>query len=751
MRDQIIVRPNQQLLEADLNNIQGFVQTSMDHVVRDGLGASKRYVGFTSAKAGVAEVSVEPGLLYLGGPVHRADSVKEFDVIGQLPVATKRMAVIVGWGSTSEEDIERRNFRTDVTTNLVEPQDVAMRRSRIANIDIVYGQESASPQLPPIADGLVHIATITLATTGVELVEMNDAAALRSSEDIYALALSNEAWRLIAEPLMSTIRTDLAALAESLRGSSSSRLVEQLTYDVAVLKETAGIDEDAVSYGADRFLTDDEADLLHAQSDCRIEEGLRFNWDGVQEIALSMFNPLDPAATVDAGTGMMLPKYGEVARNIITGFAGDISISQYASQEVTLTQHSTTRTRIRYGQSMKVCTNSNWWNSGIYDPATGIFRLDGEVWQVDEGDLAEAVVNHRMIRVTQFWVDTWQTPYWELITTEQVINGAVIAQTVLNAQGGWYLGSEFEFTTVAADGAVTMAICETIQGAPDMSRVIASVTKQAADLKTRPAKTRFGVPPIYMERGKRYARVLITQGGHRVAIADKNSYQEGTLFSSTDGAWFTGDLDKDLVSVDYFANFANARSVVEFSSISLAGGITDLDMLYDSIVPDGTEIGWEIQPEGQAVWSRLEGGALQSLLYNKPAQVKLRAVFNGTSDVQPMLRLTKSRLRATRSKDTFVGVSSAIVLPAASSNITVTSYLEHFDDGDHTAVISLFDDGDVERAASVVEDLPANKGIRRKATFALGGATASFRIKHAATAASDLDLFHINETVWHGY
>lgn len=269
----------------------------------------------------------------------------------------------------------------------------------------------------------------------------------------------------------------------------------------------------------------------------------------------------------------MLPSYSETERNVITGFAGDIAMSQYASQDVQMRTLTETRTRVRYGQSKQVCTNSSWWSSGLYDPATGIFKRAGEVWEIAVADRANAVINHRMVRVTQFWVDSWQAPYDDFIAVETVVNGAVIAQTVLNAQGGWYLGSSFEFTDVADDGQVTMAICETVLGGPDISRVIASVTVAAVDLKTRPQRTRFGVPPVYMERGKRYARVLITQGAHRVAVADRNAYQEGTLFISTDGAWFHGDLTKDLLGRDHFAVFDQPRTVVELESISLANAL----------------------------------------------------------------------------------------------------------------------------------------------------------------------------------
>lgn len=749
MRNQVIIRPRQQLLDADLNNFQGFTRESFDEALRDGLGTAKRYTGFLAEKIGPAEIRVAPGLLYLGGPVHGKAVDTNFDTIGQLPVAAKKKAAIVGWGTETETDVERRNFRTDVTTNTVEPQDVAVRRARVANIDIVYGQESASPQLPPVDPGYVTIATVDLSTTGVDSVVMNPAAALKSTQDLHTLLKILDDWRAIAEPLLSTLRTDLAALAARLRQLAGIDVLNSLVYDVALLKERAGVDEDAVNYGADHYLIPDEIDLLHAQSDCRVEEGLRFNWDGVAEQALALFNPLDPLAKVDAGTGQLLPKYTEHVRLAVTGFAGDVSMSQYASQQIDYVQREVARRRIRYGDSRKVCTNNSWWRSGSYNPANHIFTRDGEQFEVLNPEIAQ--INHRRVRLRKFWVDEWTEHYWEPVVTEYSVNGALVAQTALNAQGGWYLGSTIQLTQVAADGDITMLLCETLNGAPDVSKVIASVTVPVADLKTYPEKTRFGVPPVYLERGKRYARVFVTQGDHRIALADRNAYLQGSFFVSTDGAYLIGDLEKDVLFEDLYAKFVNPRSAIEFTTVSLAGGVTDLDLLAEQLVPDGTTLAIEVQPEGQTVWTPLDRVEGNSVLYNKPALVRLRAIFLGTSDDQPMIKLTGSRLRATRSKAAFTGVSEVINLGAASDTIAVTSYLEHFDEAKHDCTLALIDPGDVEIAASVIEDSNADRGIRRKATFSLGAAIGSFRIKHTGTAVSDRELYHLNETVWHAY
>lgn len=159
MRNQVIARPRQQLLERDVNNIQTYVRSSMDEGFRAAIGATRRYIGLHSEAIGPAEIRVNSGQLAMQGEFYGLDTAQTFDMISNLPVAAQRKAAIVAWGTETETDIERRNFRTDVSTNQVEPQDVAVRRGRVANVDIIYGLESANPMLPPFDVGYVHVAS----------------------------------------------------------------------------------------------------------------------------------------------------------------------------------------------------------------------------------------------------------------------------------------------------------------------------------------------------------------------------------------------------------------------------------------------------------------------------------------------------------------------------------------------------------------------------------------------------------------
>ena len=99
----------------------------------------------------------------------------------------------------------------------------------------------------------------------------------------------------------------------------------------------------------------------------------------------------------------------------LAGYNGETRMAQYSFETTTITQLTRSRERRRYGSSKTVCTNSTWWRQGNYDPVTGIFRISGESWEVAISDRANAVINHKFIRVTQFWLDTYEEPYWDAV------------------------------------------------------------------------------------------------------------------------------------------------------------------------------------------------------------------------------------------------------------------------------------------------------------------------------------------------
>ena len=105
----------------------------------------------------------------------------------------------------------------------------------------------------------------------------------------------------------------------------------------------------------------------------------------------------------------------------------------------------------------------------------------------------------------------------------------------------------------------------------------------------------------------------------------------------------------------------------DFTTQQLAGGIAAIDILVDTVIPGSCALTYEIQIAG--IWYPL-GSVDQSVLSAGgalPPLVPLRAVFSGTPDAQPCLKITGSSCRISRSKLAFVHISAVRTLPGAGS------------------------------------------------------------------------------------
>jgi hypothetical protein len=125
--------------------------------------------------------------------------------------------------------------------------------------------------------------------------------------------------------------------------------------------------------------------------------------------------------------------------------------------------------------------------------------------------------------------------------------------------------------------------------------------------------------------------------------------------------------------------------------------------------------------------------------------VPLRAVFTGTPDTMPAVRLTGSRVIVSRPKTALTWVSQIRTLPAASASIRVMARLEHFDAAHNTAVGKIrtgAGHNTVVHASSVLDVLTDDGAIERTWVFNLGAGVTSFRKQFEATTDSVHRPFH---------
>lgn len=741
MEKQVIYRNRQELQAADLNNTQGWADEALRHVVTDAISAERHFTGLAVSAGSATEITVAAGRLYDGttGKVYALEDAANHSLFSYLPLANEKWLAISVVGQEEETELEPRDFLVDLQTREVEPQTVAMQSRRTVVVNIAQGLESATPEKPSAPTGYTLLCHVRLSPSGIQELAAADAGELPNLNEIDARLTAAEGWITAAEPRIAHIVSDISGLSAGMAARATMDQTIALALDMAKVKERLEIPDTYVFYGADHYLDETETDDTQVGYAALVDEGVRFPELAAADAELSLFNPLDSGASLSAD-GFLLPAYTEVTRLAVISRAGDVTINGYQYQTVAVTRRYMARERRRCGVARSKSSGWMWWQSGWYDPLTRIFRRSDESWIPDAAYRTRAARYVRHGREQLSWVDRFDRPYWDLNATEHTVQGAVLAQTFLSAQTGWMTSVDLYFTSVAASGSVDVSIVETDNGLPDLNRVLAKVTVAQSAL----AAGWTNIPwerPTYIESGKRYAVVVASGAAHRVAYAAGTEYTQGGLVYMQDGA-FLAESGRDLCMRLNFARFLSPRAVVQLESLQLAGGIHDLDLLYEGFTPEGCELAFEYQLVG--VWYPVREDTVFNL-ETSPPLLPLRAVFIGTTDVMPGLRLTDSVARMARYDTEFVHYSLERSLASPSANITVRVLLEDFDDMDHTCTVSLVVGGSPVAATSTLTEVVDDRSRWLEANFALGAATSAYTIKIEGTTADPYNVFHVAE------
>ena len=709
MEKQVIFRDRQELQSADLNAIGQHAGDAIAHLVLDAVSGALKFTGGAVSAKSATEVDVAALRFYNGGKVYASEQTETLNLFQYLPLVAKKCVAVVVWGEVIDTDVQPRDFLVDLTTGATEPQAVAMARLCKANVNLQPGNESADPQPPVLQTGTLAIALVYLTPGGVERIELQDASRLPTLQGHEQRLFEHEAWRTQAEPRISSIATDLAGLAKKTMSLVGRDTVVELANDVARLKAKVNLPTAYASYESDYYGNTDKSDAAGVGYSAAVRNGLLFPTAGQASVGLALFNPYD-AGIKRSAEDLVLPAYTDRARIQTSGYSGDISASQYQVQSQTIREYTATVWDYTYGWNYNYY--NGWWNSwywNYYGYNWGWYGYYG----------------YRVAR---------QETRYELQTVTTSYNGAIIGQTFLVSNAMWLTKVGLQFTQIGASGDVMVAVCETEGGKPDLLKTLTRVTVARGDLKKYPEETAIPVPPVLLEAGKRYALVLITQGDHRLATVSGNDYTQGTLFFGTDGDYFTGDLTKDLMFTLYAAQFAQPRVEVVLQSVSLAGGISDINIAAPQIVPDGCELRYEIQVGGK--WYPLGDAAMR--LSTLPDIVPLRMVLLGTSDLAPAFSLAPNAITGSRAATSLAHWSTLRTLAAPSSSITVQVVVAQWDAANHTLACEIKSGATTYTpATTVVRDEPDGQAKRFTFTFTPPAiSTYAIKLTGARSAAS---------------
>jgi len=725
----------------DFNNLQDFVQASLDHIVADGISPDRKFAGFEVAQSNTVSIEVDPGRLYSNGMVYVRDTAFTKNFAANLPVATKKHVLVVIYGQEIDTDEGAREFIINEESGQAESATVAQERTRQCAINTMIGAESPDPLDPMIDAGALAVARIVLTTNGVASVEMLVDNKLPSVADLDGRVGDLEIFQQQLGPKVQSIDADIANLKESSRGNVSQAAYGRVLSRVAVLESAAGVPAEAVDSAVDFFLDTDRSNLAHANSNCKVQEGIRFADANNSTKPLALFNPLDSGAKIVGG--VLFPAFTREKRLTVGPRQSEIQVSGLTYATTEMVQKTMSRTRVRYGPEFTVCTNAGWWGAVTDQYVPRTFTHNGETFE-NLGVTWDGPA-HGWVRVRQYWKDVYEEPYWAAVTVGHSVPGAQIAETFLNANDMWLEAIGLIFTKLAPTGTVTIAVCDTIRGMPDLESVISVTTVDRPALALN-AETVIPIQPVFLQGGKRYAFVVITSADHWLATTGGVNFPQGTFFTVIDGAYQQGDGTKDLCFTLYAAKFAQSRATIQLETLQLDGGMAAIDILTDNVRPGSSDLTFEIQIAG--VWYPLaptEQAAL-GVGGSIPPTVPIRAVFTGTPSVMPCLRLTNSTCKVSRPKTTLTHISDVQTLPGVGSDeIVVICRYEYFDAAHHTATTKLRTGAGYNTvvAASGHTDAIAEDGsIVRSWLFALGAPVTSFVVQNEATTDSELLTFH---------
>lgn len=741
-----IIHPNQQITDGDLNDMGEFARTSLDHVVHDCVEPGLKYWGFPVTETGPLEVTVGEGRLIWNGAVYyrNDDGGVVISLADYVPAVTRKIVTIAVWGNQFNTAVQPRTFLVDSETGQTEAEAVATESRRWAEVNAVPGAENANPQPPALGANVLAVAHVLMGPSGIISITPVDDNRVRSVAENAAGIKDLQTWRLRAGTILDTLGTNISGLSERVRTTVKRRDLLEMMRDIARVKYALAFDSSASSYATDYFWSEDDSDTEHADYNSKVFRGLGFPHAAEKTANLALLNPLEDRVKVTSN--FALPTYTPVPRISVVGRDGDIPISQYQHQTVETTQKTMTRLRMQYTDiyDRNVPMELRLIN---YDQALGVYKFNGESWVI-EGDIRYSnygdYFHYADFRQVKF--DYVEEPYWDVVTTSESVSGSVLGQTFLNSQDGWMTHVDLYFTQVAASGNVHVLLTETTNGAPDLSKVIASVTVNQSDIKTYPTATRVPFTPTYLKKD-RYAIVLITQGAHLVAYVQDNKFAEGTLFYSTDGAWFQGDLARDLAMQVHFARFNVTRVEVQIEPFELSGGIGAIDILATAFVPDGCKIVFEIQING--VWRAIQGHET-NILSSLPPLVPARIVFLGTTDLMPGITFgSASRVTTYRLDDEMVHVSKVRDPAGSVDTVEVRTRLVGFDDTKHSLDCVLLKGAgySTEVAADSYEDRETGhpEQIERIFYFDLDPTVDSYKIKLEGETTDAQTTFYVYE------
>ena len=682
-------------LPADFNNIGVFARADAQTLAGSIGGYPLAWARFTIAQPTAVTLSINPGALFQDNVFYSSTGSIAVDVTAYLPVVSndqKWVALLVR--GAHQVDNDNRLFETDVSSGSTVLVSTPVADELTVQIVVQDGLPSPTPIRPSIASTDCCLAFVLLTPTGISSIVSGEGWRLKSLYQVEGRVTVLEAEFGDISQRTATLETDIANIAGQLKAIPRIELIRQMETNLGLLNTANKLPSAARAYWEDPGLFPTNWDTGNALWLARVWTGIRFPYAAIVNNQLSLLTSADPLLSIVGN--LALPAWTETTRISVEGNDGYKDISQQVHTVVTAVQNTVSRTSVSYGPTINVCQNQSGFAAVAGTEVGQTFTANGQTYTSDglstsstpyaagldspaQWNADPNSANHQIYAVQELQVDSWTDTYWSYVTNTYGVNGSIYAQTFLNSQATIATSIDLDFTRVDNTGGdVHLFLCETrATGEPNWSAVLATVTVACGTLIV--GWNKFSFTPVLLDPGKVYAWYTVTVGNHALATVSNNKYAQGSLFWSTDGVWAQGDTTTDFAFHLNAAQFAATRSVVYFQSLSVSGGMTELKLLYGGWAPAGTQLVWEIQPQGSTTWSMLVPQGSANPLIGLPPLVQVRATFLGTTNLAPAIVLdSNARVWGGRMQSSMLAVSQQQAFGFTSSSITTVITVDNY-------------------------------------------------------------------------
>lgn len=741
----------------DFEGISAAAREGDEHITGGAVGYPNHWADFTIEVPSASVVRINEGRLFVDDIVYDLAASEDISLLTQLPTVAGDERIVALLVRGEEEDVSETRFvETDVETGETVPESLPKKNIRKVVFTLQQGDASPTPLKPSVAANNCCLAYVRLATTGIVSVESSNDHRVKTLYEVEGRVTVLEGQMVIAFQRTTTLATDLANLQSRFSEIPRPEIIRQLQRDAARVRRLLDLPDEARAYFYDPGLSKRVWDTGHASWLARVEEGIRFGWAAERDSQLAVVNPA--ATDIRIQDGVLMPAWTEARRIEVDGSGGTRNISQQVHTVTTPVQRFASRSAVSYGPTVAMCGNTSEYSAFDAAHVGQTFQANGETFEkigvieagfgssVDLGDfnashgvtygIDDVVVhnsqasdsgNRLIYAARSVQVDSWTETYWDYVTETFGINGSVYAQTFLLTQPIILTSIELAFDRVASDGAVTLMLTEvSTTGEPLYERVIAKSVLSADQMAK--GWVRFPFVPRYLPPGKRYAWVTVTTGNHSLRTVTGSKYTQGSLFWSTDLAWFQGAPEEDFAFRVNGAEFANTRAVVVFDPLTLENGMTEIKLLYESWVPDGTSMMWEIRPSGTTEWKQIrpETADAPNPLRGLPALCELRLTMIGTSGLAPAIMLnSKARGVTRRPRPDATAPTRVLEFGLSTTSILVELSVDMYDETLHTVTPKVIVGSTVYDASTISIARDVSKAERRliSATFTVAATT----------------------------